>query len=242
MAAVLACGADAVLSHRAAAKLWELRASSGTKGIDVTVPGRRRHGHNGIVVHNVRSFDPRDRTVLDGIPVTSLHRTLLDYAEVSQRRQLRGAFEAADRRERLDFRALKDQIARGSGRRGVNPLKALANEYRGPPDVRSGLETQFLELIRDTPIPDPQVNVVVAGHVVDFFWPNERLVVEVDSYRYHRSREAFEHDRIVDMELRLAHVEVLRITDRRMKRAPHAVRGDVLTMLSAAQRAAASGP
>jgi predicted transcriptional regulator of viral defense system len=85
MAAVLACGAEAVLSHQAAVALWELRPRR-TGLVDATVPGRRRHGQRGIRVHNVRTLAPTDRTVLDGIPVTSFARTVLDHAEIAARR------------------------------------------------------------------------------------------------------------------------------------------------------------
>jgi hypothetical protein len=240
MAAVLACGPDAVLSHRAAATLWDLRPGTGSNRIDVTVPGRTRHSHDGIVVHNVRTLDGHDHVTLDGIPVTSLHRTLLDYAEVSLRSQLVAAFEAADRQQLLDYTALNDLLARSPGRRGRKPLAAVAAEYRGsPPDTRSPGEDGFLALIRDTSAPEPSVNVVVEGFLVDFYWPQERLVVEFDGFGYHRSRESFERDRVMDITLRRAGIGVLRITDRRINSEPHVVRADVLQALSAARGGAA---
>lgn len=133
MAAVLAGGPEAVLSHWSAIALWELRPSR-SGPLDVTVPGRsHRAARAGIRFHNVRHLDPQDRAVIDGIPVTSLHRALLDYAEVTRRpQQLRLALEAADRRELLDARKLEAVCGRACGRRGVKPLKAATAEPTGP--------------------------------------------------------------------------------------------------------------
>lgn len=176
MAAVLACGPDAVLSHRTAIALWDLRPR--TSGpVDVTIPGRSKRGRKGIRVHNVRALAAPDRTVIDGIPVTSLPRTLLDYAEVAHRQQLRLALEAAERRQRLDARAIEELLARSPGR---------------------------------------------------------RLIVEVDSWDFHRSRSAFEDDRRRDAKLQLAGWRVLRVTDWQMKETPARVIGAIRTMLSAA--------
>jgi predicted transcriptional regulator of viral defense system len=142
MAAVLACGPEAVLSHRSAAALWELRPTpSGGGAVDVTVPGRRRSGQDGIRVHSVRTLDPADRSEIDGIPVTALHRTLLDYAEVAHRQQLRHAIEAAERRELLDLRKMDDLVARSWGRHGLKPLnEAIASIEGSAPWIRSGMQ------------------------------------------------------------------------------------------------------
>ena len=195
MAAVLACGPDAVLSHRNAAALWGLRPSGHT-AVDVTVPGRSRAGQEGITVHNVRTLHPRDRTIVEGIPVTSVHRALLDYAEVAHRNQLGWAFDAADRLGLLDLAQIEAVRARSPGRRGIKPLKAIVAEHRGPaPETRSELERRFLALVREADLPEPSVSVVVAGFTVDFHWPSRGLVAEIDGYRFHRSRRSFEDDR-----------------------------------------------
>src|ERR1700687_563384 len=101
MAAVLACGPDAVLSHGSGIGLWELRPLAGAP-FDVTVPGRSRRGQAGICVHNVRALHADDRALVDGIRVTSVDRTLLDFAEVAHPQQLRLAIEASERRELFD--------------------------------------------------------------------------------------------------------------------------------------------
>jgi predicted transcriptional regulator of viral defense system len=131
MAAVLTCGAEAVLSHQAAVALWDLRPR-GTGPVDVTVPGRKKRGQRGIRVHNVRALADAGRTLLDGIPVTSLPRTLLDYAEVARPQRLRLALEAAERQGLLDLRAIEELLARSPGRRSRAALKAALAELSGP--------------------------------------------------------------------------------------------------------------
>src|SRR5450631_248124 len=105
----------------------------------------------------------RDRAALHGIPVTSVHRTLLDYAELAAPQQLGWAFEAADRLDLLNLNAIDELCARSAGRHGRKRLQALVTEHRGPaPETRSELERRFLALIRDAGLPEPSVNVVVA--------------------------------------------------------------------------------
>jgi very-short-patch-repair endonuclease len=245
-AAVLAYGPGAVLSHRAAAALHELRPiPSGP--IDVAVPGRSRHNRPGIRVHNLRALHEDDRAIVDGIPVTSVHRTLLDYAEVARPQQLRLAIDGADRREVFDLKAVEAVLARNPGRRGEKPLRATLAQIYGPaPWTRSELERAFLALVRGARLPEPGTNVLVEGELVDCIWPSARLVVEVDSYRFHKSRNEFEADRKRDAKLMLAGCRVLRVTQRRIEfDAPELTRDlRVLlsrVLLSAGRGAAASG-
>jgi very-short-patch-repair endonuclease len=239
MAAVLACGPDAVLSHRDAAALHGLRRSGSRTAVHVTTTGRSGH-RPGIHVHNVRHLDPEDRDTVDGIPVTSLHRTLLDYAETERRQELAWAFKKYDRMDQLDFRKLDAVIARNPGRKGIKPLRALMAEYRGFDDTRSGNEERFLALVREAGLAEPGVNVVVEGIVVDFFWPQQRLVVEVDSYRYHHTPADRAEDRRKQRILEKAGHIVHRATDDELSDVPDAVVRDVAARLSAAA-AAASG-
>ncbi|MBV9004795.1 MAG: DUF559 domain-containing protein [Solirubrobacterales bacterium] len=234
MAAVLACGPDAVLSHRAAANLWELRTVP-TGPIDVTVPGRTRHGHDGIRVHSVRTLHPADRAIVDRVPVTSIHRTLLDYAEVTRFQWFRLAFEEGLRRELLDGNKLDDLLARSRGRRGIKPLNdAVAQSNGSGPWLQSGKERQFLALIREAGLPEPRANVLIEGELVDFVWPKQRLVVEIDSYGFHKSREKFAADRKRDAKLMRAGYRVLRISEDRLTHEPREVVGDVSALLDAA--------
>ncbi len=229
MAAALACGPHAVLSHQAAAALWELR-SAPAGVIDVTAPGRRKH--RGVRCHVVRNLDPRDRTTIDGIPVTSCNRTLLDLAELLSPQRLRSTLEAVQRRDLLDVKALKALLARSPGRRGVTPLRAaLAQLHDQAPFIQSELERRFLELIRAAGLPEPQCNVVVAGELVDFYWPARRLVVEVDGYRFHKTRRSFEEDRRRDARLQIAEIRVVRVTHERITREADALLADLRRLL-----------
>ncbi len=210
MAAVLACGPDAVLSHHAAAALWDLRPNPQAQ-IDVTAPGKR--SHKGVRCHQTRSLAAQNRTVIDGIPVTSLERTLLDYAEMSLRRQLIAAVEAAQRREILDITKLNALAARSPGRHGVKPLlEVVAQLDDEAPWTQSRGEATLREIIRAAGLPEPRFNVLVEGECVDAVWPDQKVIVEVDGYGYHRSRPRFANDRRRDRKLQLAGYRVFRYT------------------------------
>jgi hypothetical protein len=225
MAAVLACGDAALLSHQCAAALWEILPSS--RGvIDVTVPTHRRRP--GIVVHQSGC---EDRTVKSGIPVTTVARTLLDLAEVVPHR-LDRAVEEAERLRLFDLRAIETLLHRSQGRRGVRTLEAALAAYREPPVIRSKLERRFLDICREAGLPTPAANAFVGRYEVDALWRDRRLIVEVDSHDFHRTRAAFERDRLRDTHLQLAGYRVLRVTDRRLATAPDEVIGAVRSLLA----------
>jgi Protein of unknown function (DUF559) len=171
--------------------------------------------------------------VRDGIPVTTVGRTLLDLAEVVSPIQLRRAFEEADRLELIDIRAIEQLLDRSRGRRGLKPLAALLATHRGPaPPIRSELERLFLDLCHRADLPPPTVNAHVEGLEVDALWPEQRLIVELDGYAFHRTRASFEHDRTRDATLQLAGYRVLRVTHRRLEAEPAAVAGTVRSLLA----------
>ncbi|MFL5861841.1 MAG: DUF559 domain-containing protein [Solirubrobacteraceae bacterium] len=229
MGAVLACGPDAVLSHHAAAALHDLRPRPQGK-TDVSAPGKRQH--TGVRCH-VSSVPQPQRTEIDRIPVTSLERTYLDYAEQATPRQLDAALEAARRRDLLDLRKLNDLVNRSHGRRGVKPLRqALAKLTDDPPWTQSPLEEAFLALIHRTNLPRPRANVLVHGELVDFAWPRQKLIVELDGFAFHASRARFESDRKRDIELQKRGWRVLRITHRRLIEDPARVIADVTHLLN----------
>lgn len=230
IAALLAIGPGAVLSHRSAAAILDLQASVGNR-VDVTAPGRGRRPRSGIARHQVRELVSEDVTRRDGLPVTSVARTLLDLGDTLHPAQLARTFERADQLRILDFDAMERVLARGVGRRGVPTLAKLTAGERAPPaDTRSALEQRFVELCRDGGLPAPALNVLVAGYAVDAVWLSDRLVVELDGYTYHRSRRTFEADRVRDAALQLAGFKVLRVTHRRLEAEP----GNVLEMLRSA--------
>ena len=226
MAAVLAYGPDAVLSHRSAAAHWSIGRASWR--YDVTTPNSRR-SRKKIRAHRA-VLHPEDVTVHDGIPVTSVARTILDLAAVLRPDALTYVVEEADRRERLDLRALERAIARRPRAAGIKRLGAVLAAYRGPADTRSKLERDFRRLIDKAGLPEPQYNVVLAGLTVDVYWPQWKLVVELDSRLYHANPHAFENDRIRDATLQKVDIRVLRVTDERMDNEPASVLADILAL------------
>jgi hypothetical protein len=210
MAGVLACGPDAVLSHQPAAALLDLRRSSSSV-THVTTP--RRASPRGIEVHRVRRLHPEDVAMRERIPVTSVARTVLDLAETLTLRQLIRVIEQAERLRIFDLNAIEELLARNPGRHGTRPLRAAIAAVNGePPRTNSDWERDFLDFCEDHGIPRPELNVIVEGFEVDALWPEKKLIVELDSWTFHRSRRAFEEDRRRVVVLQLAHYMVLPIT------------------------------
>jgi very-short-patch-repair endonuclease len=230
MAAVLKCGPEAVLSHWTATSRWQLlRPRQGP--VHVSVPSDRRVP--GIRTHHVQRFHPNDRTKRDGIPITSVPRTLLDLAAVAPLRQLQRAVNEADRRGWLNRSAIAELLERNPRRHGRKALVAvIASVSPGTRRTRSDLETAFLLLLENYRLPQPLVNAKVAGIEVDMHWPGARPIVELDSYEYHRTQAEFENDRQRDARLKLAGYEVLRVTDTWLIRDPTGVAETVRALLT----------
>jgi hypothetical protein len=213
LAAVRACGEGAVLSHRCAAAHWGLLAYGGSL-VDVTAPASRR-SVPGIRLHRSRSLDGRDTTNHEGIPVTTVARTLLDLAATVQGHLLERALAQADILRLYDHRAIADVIARSNGRRGRSILAAAT--AREPKLTKSGWEVRMLKLVRDAGLPEPLVNEPfdAPDHgecKPDFHWPAHNLIVETDGWDTHRTRQAFEDDRAKDAALTAAGYRVVRFT------------------------------
>jgi very-short-patch-repair endonuclease len=221
MAAVLACGPGAVLSHASAAALWELGPAPGSP-IAVTVAGHGGRGARpGLVVHRSQRFDP---VVRDGIPVTTPARTLVDLAPLVSRRRLERAADEAERLCLCDARDLEAILASEPCRPGTGALRRLlAAHALGSTLTRSALEERFLGLCRRQGLPPPLVNAPVLDYTVDFLWPDSALVVEVDGYASHGTRRAFQEDRVRDARLTAAGLRTLRFTHRDVVRAPAVV-------------------
>jgi very-short-patch-repair endonuclease len=222
MAPVLACGPGARLSHRSAADWWDFLRTSRAR-VDVTVPGRTRTGHPGIDLHLVRGLDPRDVTEHEGVPITTVARTLLDLAEVVPPRLLERAVNEADRLRLFDGNAVRELLTRSPGRRGLKPLRALLADLTPEPVLRSELERTFWALCRDFSLPRPVMKSTIHGYEVDAYWPGTNLIVELDGYDFHRDSAAFEADRLRDAELLLAGYRVVRVTWRQLTKEPAAV-------------------
>jgi very-short-patch-repair endonuclease len=212
--------------------------------IDVTMPGRTgRRGPDGVRVHRSVLLREQDVNVVDGIPVTSLAWTVVDYAGIAHRQQLRSVLEALERRELYIGRELDELLERTPNRKGVKAVRAVIAEMTGPaPWLQSKLEETFAELIRGSDLPDYEANVMVEGEVVDALWRQERIIVELDGFAFHKSRSRFEADRRRDAKLMVAGYRVLRITQERLTNEPEAVLAEIRALLSAARAAwAAAG-
>jgi hypothetical protein len=189
MAAVLACGEGAVLSHRAAAHLLRLLAG-GAPPPEVTVPTVAGRTRPGIVVHRVRELHVLDTSILDDIPITIVPRILLDLSSALSMPELARACHEAWVRHRTTPAHIEACIARNPCKKGANRLRrALGSDV-----TLSVLEDGFLALLRRHGLPLPRTNVDVAGDKVDCHWPGLDLTVELLSYRFHGSRMAFEAD------------------------------------------------
>jgi very-short-patch-repair endonuclease len=236
MAAVLACGPGAALSHASAAALWDMRRTA-TRSIDVTArrTGRKRPG---LRIHRPRRLPPDEVTTREGVPVTTPARTILDMAATLSRSRLEHLLDQAEIRELTDYPAL-DAIAKAHpGHHGSSRLqRALATYFAGTDLSRSDLEILFRDLCRRHGLPQPRVNHDVAGKEVDFLFAEQRLIVETDSWRYHKTRHAFENDRARDVLTLRAGYRTLRFTDRRLEREPRAV-AEAIAVLLADRRAA----
>ena len=212
MAAALAYGPKAALSFRAAGFLHDVAAWKGGL-IDVTLPHRTRN-RRGIRSHEARLL-PEDHAFIDHIPATSLARTLLDLAATVEPLELQRAYEDAQAREILDTAAITELLARSNGHRGTAPLAALLSyDPTAAAGAISELERLFLDLIRAHDVPMPQTNVLVDDFLVDAYWPSADLVVELDSYEFHKDRATFESDRRKWTSLRRAGHELLVFTYR----------------------------
>ena len=221
MAAVLACGPSAALSHYSAAWLWGLLEMAYDL-IDVTV-GRSSHKRPGVRVHRSRTLGPEDVRTHRGIPVTAPARTLLDLAEVASARELERAFAEAITQRLTTHAALAAAVENARGHRGAGRLRDLLTRGEEPALTRSEAEDRLLALVREAGLPSPAVNTRLGAHLVDFHWRDRNLVAEVDGYRFHSSRGAFERDRRRDADLNAAGFRVLRITWRQLAEEPMAV-------------------
>jgi very-short-patch-repair endonuclease len=236
MAAVLACGTGALLSHRSAAALWGIRATTRSK-IDVTLGRSTGRAPVGIDVHRTRTLLARDSTQARRIPCTTVARTLLDLADVVDRRALERAYEQAGILRILDLADLEDVLGRAEGRLGAPVLRAVLADFDpGLPFTRSELERRFLELCRNAALPSPRVNAWIPvdgdGFEVDFSWPEQGLIAEADGYRAHGTPVAFERDRQRDRLLQLAGWRVIRFTWRQLVNEPSEVADTICRLLA----------
>jgi very-short-patch-repair endonuclease len=218
MAAVLACGDKAALSHFSAAVLWGMLSGDGK--IHVTAPTCR--GRAGLVVHRARLEGEVGKRA--GTAVTTPARTLIDLADVAPQRTLERALDEAEFL-RLDCTGLAPR----HGRRGSGRLTSvLAVHAAGSTRTRSELEEMFLALCDKHDLPRPEVNVHIEGYECDFVWREQRLIVETDGAAAHSTKRAMKRDPARDAELMIAGWRVWRVTYERMLLEPDAVAAQLI--------------
>ena len=211
MAAVLAAGHDAVLSHRSAAALWEIRRDR--RPISEVLAPRGRRPKGPVLARSYRHLDPRDVTVVRGIPVTTVARTLVDLADVLTPHQLAKVIDEADYLGLFDLTETYEAMQRANGRHNLGVLnRAIGLYIGGSAGTKSRNEDAFLALLRLAGLPEPLVNHVVEGEEVDCVWSDRLLVVEVDGPGHHRPT-ARRTDARKARALTAAGYTVLRVTD-----------------------------
>lgn len=234
MAAVLACGPGAFLSHRSAAALWEI-APTGRTRIDVCSPTRAGRRHAGVAIHWVWCED--QVTEANGIPCATVPLTLIQLAGAADVRRLERAIERAEVLELFDLHAVLALLDRAGRRQGVGRLRrALALSQPELPLSRTELERRFSDLCRRNRLALPAfrawVRVPAGGFEVDFLWEEQRLIAETDGYRFHSTRTAFETDRRRDQLLLAAGFNVVRFTWRQITDSPREVVSTLRPLLS----------
>jgi hypothetical protein len=230
LAAVLASGPEALLSHASAAWLWEI-SRRGPAPFEVTSPQPRRP-RPPLRLHHARNLTVEDRYVIDNIPVTSLARTYLDLAATVPHHALERSLDSGEQCGLFDLGPVEAVLARNAGHPGAGRLRRALGIYRPLNVLRSGLEGCFLERVRKAGLPEPSTNITVGGYELDVYWPEERFVVELDVYETHGTHAAFENDRLRQEDLLLLGIGMIRVTGPRFDREPQAVIERVARLLA----------
>jgi len=229
MAAVFAAGETSLLSHRSAARLWHLMPPA-VEWIDVTCPPGRVVRRKGIVAHESVVADD-ERTVLNGIPVTSPFRTVFDLAAVLTLRELERVWHEAEVRELRDRVSLPMLLERYPGRRGARNMRTLLEEAEPVGFTRNDFEEAFRVLVNVHGIKRPRMNADLAlrGRIfeIDALWLEEHVTVELDSRSVHGTKKRFESDRQRDRILVAEGYRTVHVTWRQMQDEPEEVVGDL---------------
>jgi hypothetical protein len=234
LAAVLACGSGAVLSHRSAAWLWGFLTRFPSEP-EVTVPSRG-HRRRTIRVYRTAGMPDRDCTTLEGIPVTSAGRTLFDLAGAVSTRDRARAIDRARRTGRLNLGELDEMLARRGGTPQAKVLREALTLYRKPVYDRARSELLFLDALEQEGVSSPVLNCWEGKWEIDAYWPAERFAVEVDGWETHGSREAFENDRLRQEEMKLAGIDCISISARRIETEPRQVAQNIRVLLERRRR------
>ncbi len=234
MAAVLASGPEALLSHWSAAALWGIRPN-GRSRIDVTVPHRSRS--SAAIFRHVAPVPVDERLVKDGIPVTSVPRTTFDLAATEDLDTIVAMIREAEFLNLWDRLSLPHLLVRYPGKRGSLTIEAALERHKDEPSGRklSKLERRFAPFLRAHDLPMPRFNdPIVLGskrYVVDCHWPRAGEIVELDGWNGHGTRSAFRDDRARDRALRVAGYSVTRLTWNQLDDEPEEIAADLRALL-----------
>jgi len=234
MAAILASGRGAVLSHWSAAALWMIRPSSRTR-IDVTVSHRSRSSY--LIRRHISEVPADERTVEEGIPVTTVPRTILDLAATESTDVVENLLRESEFLQLTDRLSLPDLIERYRGRRGVRKVSLALERLQEEPEgrKRSPLEERFAPFLRQHHLPLPRFNdwivLGVKRYQVDCYWPEVRQIVELDGWDGHSTRTAFREDRARDRRLLAAGYRVAHLTWNQLDDEPAEIASDLRALL-----------
>lgn len=231
--ALLACGSDAVLSHRSAAGVLGMLPPPATV-VHLCVPGARgrRRRHDGIRAHRIE-IPSAERTRREGLPVTTMARTLLDIAATEPTRVVEQALDGADTQRILDIRPIEAIAPPGCGRPGAPHLwEVIRTHFPGTTITKSMKEEAMLAICREHGLPRPTLNDHVEGWEVDFVWRAHRFAVEVQSTAFHATSQRIARDATKEADLLIAGWQVLHVADRQLVFEPNHVAQRVIALLS----------
>ena len=230
MAALLACGPLAVISHRSAVVVMGVRwRYSGP--VELVLPHDVQLGRAGVRCRRVAAPVADEIMIRHGLRITTPARTLVDLSATASRTDLERITDEILAQRLASMTEILGAIGRGRGRPGLRKLRAVADLFDESSFTRSEAERRFRALLGSAGLPIPRMNVKRAGWEVDAVWDRQRLIVEVDGYRSHGTRPQFERDRVKDAQLMLAGYRVLRVTWRQLTREPAVVVATIAAML-----------
>jgi predicted transcriptional regulator of viral defense system len=231
LAAVLAVGPGALLSYHSAGWLWGLWSGSPAPFEVTAVVPRHHRPPKGVQRHRARNLVDEDRAFVDGIPVTSAARTLLDLAWKLRSDQLRRALMRAEDLGLLDLNAIHRVIERNRGHHGAKRLRFALSIYERPVWTRSEFERRFVEYLVESGLPRPATGWNELGHELDVYWPELDFGVELDAWETHGTRDAFERDHDRDIDFAVADIETIRVSERQFIREPEQIAGKIAMLL-----------
>ncbi|HTR73975.1 MAG TPA: type IV toxin-antitoxin system AbiEi family antitoxin domain-containing protein [Solirubrobacterales bacterium] len=231
LAAVLAVGPGALLSYHSAGWLWGIwRGSPQPFHVTAVVP-RHHPTPKEITRHRARNLVDEDRAIADGIPITSIARTLLDLAWKLRGDQIRRMLSRAEDLDLLDLGAINAVIERNRGHHGAKRLRYALAIYERPVYSRSEFERRFVERLISAGLPRPATGWNEIGYELDVYWPERRFGVELDAFETHGTREAFESDHDRDLAFALAGIETVRVSERQFLREPDCIATKIADLL-----------